>query len=741
MMGSGRQGTSSSAVVVLAVVYVVTCGRMSSAAAPSEPRTAPIATCGVVMVEPGHRLSIVPLPQQHDHHHPPPLLAWAGYRDTLDTDGWTYLSVTTNSSIDDADQARAAGYIEGYLTHTSIWQFSQNKEGGVTGWSPQLEEFVRANQAWVSEQVANASHHRQAAGTSSDRPPHSGNHASRQRATANNNPSSHDSGPPTVEHPRAPTGRDAEAAAWWHQVGLLLAQEAGLLAGYNEHCPPQRQLSADAMLVLSLHSDMDTLCPLYGCTNVRGSPRVSKRGHCSVLVKLVDPVVGREPSILEQGSGRRPTPTATNATLAARRARGSELVDPELYTAHTTWSSFGDMTRMYKLYDFGYHAGVGGTGGLVPGRRIAMSSYPGNLFSTDDWYTTSAGLAVTETTIDNHNTTLWPTVQPETVMTWIRTMVANRLGVSGPTWAAAFSRANSGTYNNEFHVVDYNRFKASVAARKNGGDRALRPPKSASPPKRPDHQRHEVHRQDEPSAAQEHAVPAQAATFASGARWLQPGVLTIVDQMPGPDNVEVEDRSAWLESRGYWSSYNRPGLPKTYALANYTLTAKYLGPHFSWANTSRGLLFGMLHANATTEDGLRSVMRFNRFNAANDVVPTTITHQACAHGPSASNAIAERGDLTPIDSGCIEDIARQDEGAIDLKYTTAALMNAGELGVVAQSGPTSDDQPPFAWSTSPFATSVNHVGQPDVWDFPYVTVVCPLAEQAGPLVSTPTPLV
>jgi len=72
------------------------------------------------------------------------------------------------------------------------------------------------------------------------------------------------------------------------------------------------------------------------------------------------------------------------------------------------------MTRIYKLYDLPYAASA--SGDIVPGRRIATSSYPGNLFSTDDWYTLGSGLAVTETTIDNHNTDLWEGVKPTTGM-------------------------------------------------------------------------------------------------------------------------------------------------------------------------------------------------------------------------------------------------------------------------------------------------------------------------------------
>ena len=44
--------------------------------------------------------------------------------------------------------------------------------------------------------------------------------------------------------------------------------------------------------------------------------------------------------------------------------------------------------------------------------------------------------------------------------TWLRTLAANRLSASGPEWAHSFSRLNSGTYNNQWEIVDMRRFIA-----------------------------------------------------------------------------------------------------------------------------------------------------------------------------------------------------------------------------------------------------------------------------------------
>ena len=50
------------------------------------------------------------------------VIAFVEYNDTLSTNGWTMLTVNTNGSYPDSDQARAAGLSEGYATAKRILQ-------------------------------------------------------------------------------------------------------------------------------------------------------------------------------------------------------------------------------------------------------------------------------------------------------------------------------------------------------------------------------------------------------------------------------------------------------------------------------------------------------------------------------------------------------------------------------------------------------------------------------------------
>ena len=46
-------------------------------------------------------------------------------------------------------------------------------------------------------------------------------------------------------------------------------------------------------------------------------------------------------------------------------------------------------------------------------------------------------------------------------MSGIRSVVANRLASNGQAWCELFTDFNSGTYNNQWMIVDYNKFAPS----------------------------------------------------------------------------------------------------------------------------------------------------------------------------------------------------------------------------------------------------------------------------------------
>lgn len=61
------------------------------------------------------------------------------------------------------------------------------------------------------------------------------------------------------------------------------------------------------------------------------------------------------------------------------------------------------------------------------------------------------------------NSTLFDFVTAEAPLGFQRVAIANRMAPSAPEWVSVFSRYNSGTYNNQWIVLDYNRFRSGSA--------------------------------------------------------------------------------------------------------------------------------------------------------------------------------------------------------------------------------------------------------------------------------------
>ena len=127
----------------------------------------------------------------------------------------------------------------------------------------------------------------------------------------------------------------------------------------------------------------------------------------------------------------------------------TSLIKIDIFFGHNTWTGYNKLIRIFKEYKF-----VPNPNNDFPGKIILMSSYPGAINSQDDFYITSADLYITETTNNVFNETLFDFLNPNTLMCWIRTMVANRLSNSGKEWVNIFKKYNSGTYNNQFQILD-----------------------------------------------------------------------------------------------------------------------------------------------------------------------------------------------------------------------------------------------------------------------------------------------
>ncbi|KAM6340732.1 putative phospholipase B-like 2 isoform 1-T1 [Alca torda] len=549
-----------------------------------------------VLLEPGSGQLRV-LPGRHSA-----AVAWASLDDRIPDVGWAFLEVTTNASYSDSLQAYAAGLAEAAVSEQLMYMHWMNTMVGYCGpfkyeseYCEKLRSYLEANLGWMEEQMGK--------------------------------------------------GQDPE---YWHQVRLALLQLKGLEDSYNGRLDFPRgrfTLAPFGFLLLQLGGDLEDLESALN----RSSPRrVLGSGSCSALLKLLP--------------GHR-----------------------DLLVAHDTWTSYQSMLRIIKKYTLPFRTSAGGDS-QIPGSIQVFSSYPGTIFSGDDFYILSSGLVsgggrglvlvtpsptplpspsppcpqvALETTIGNNNPARWKYLDPRgSVLEWLRNIVANRLARSGPEWASVFRRFNSGTYNNQWMVVDYNAFM----------------PGRASP---------------------------------------QQGVLTVLEQIPGL--VMAADRTELLYQQGYWASYNLPYFEEIFnASGNPELVKKY-GDWFTYDKNPRAQIF---RRNQTLVHDLDSMVRLMRSN--NYLRDPLSRCRGCDPPQNAENAISARSDLNPANGTYPFPALRQRcHGGTDMKVTTSGM--APTFGMVAVSGPAWDDVPPFRWSVSP-CSALLHMGHPDLWTFPPVRV-------------------
>ena len=144
----------------------------------------------------------------------------------------------------------------------------------------------------------------------------------------------------------------------------------------------------------------------------------------------------------------------------AGRCSGLIKVLPDfsnIFFSHSSWWSYHSMIRFMKHYET--HL----TDANMANNRVSFSSYPGMLESLDDFYMMpDQHLAMVQTTNSMMNATLYDinnNTSPKTsVLAWQRVRIASLLATNGATWHESMAHMNSGTYENQYMVLDFKQF-------------------------------------------------------------------------------------------------------------------------------------------------------------------------------------------------------------------------------------------------------------------------------------------
>ena len=289
----------------------------------------------------------------------------------------------------------------------------------------------------------------------------------------------------------------------------------------------------------------------------------------------------------------------TPAPLAERRygfgqrvkmQRCSSLVkilpeNKDVLFAHNTWDGFGSLgPRIFKHFSFPFPSLQMGTSGLYD---VHFSSSPLLLSSVDDFFVLNsprANLAVTETTNSLYNVRLLDLVVPESLLSWQRATAANFLAKSGSEWPTLFARYASGTYTNQWMVLDLSLF-----------------------------------------------IPGKA---------LPAGFFSVLEEVPGL--VVQQDQTATLQKQTFWSSYNSPFYPEIQKESGYKALCLSGASEACYDKAPRAMLFAEYQGGVRDLAGMQALMQYNNYTQDAASAGDSCQAIACRGDlePAASKAFA-----------------------------------------------------------------------------------------------------
>ncbi|XP_018648446.1 hypothetical protein Smp_126120 [Schistosoma mansoni] len=411
--------------------------------------------------------------------------------------------------------------------------------------------------------------------------------------------------------------KHGEHNPFWYQVGLQLWQLKGMSDAFNRKFIDRADLLN--------HSYLNTMID-----EVMGIYLLQLNGDLGDLVSALSVPT------LKKGKNKLGHPFIASPSCSAL----IKIVDNNVYLSHVTWSTYSIMLRVLKHYNFPWKTVNNANSQKIPGFAITFSSYPTLTSSVDDFYLTSANLTITETTNNVYNYSLWNIVRngsKNSVFTFMRGMVANRLAKTGDEWIEYFKYNNSGTYfheNDIIHMYCINLF-------------------------------------------------------------LCRGIVSSLDV------------TKILAIQGYWASYNLPFIDDIYILSGTKNMAKIHGDWYVHNMTTRAKIFRRDH---------HKVVDFPSM-IYNDFMNDPLSACPCKPPYTSNKAISARDELNdPKGQYPIRSWSYRLHGGTDAKIVDLSMTI--QLNMIAISGPTYDNLPPFRWSL--IKDVEKPLMHPDKWQFPPV---------------------
>ncbi|KAJ5075778.1 phospholipase b-related [Anaeramoeba ignava] len=311
---------------------------------------------------------------------------------------------------------------------------------------------------------------------------------------------------------------------YMNQICLNYEQYKGIFDGYSSVAPSEQNITSMDLWILNSGGDLDDLGIAlfllsedpkeqeWAMKRIKDDHWQELHSHCTGLVKVLDG-------------------------------------NTDIFFSQDTWSGFVSLSRVWKEYNFKLNS--------ANVQSIVFSSYPGVIFSVDDFYVTSAQLGVLETTFNIFNDSLYKEyITNQTILTWLRVTAVNRLCTNGPDWIQMMNSINSGTYNNQWLVLD-----------------------------------HKLFTKGEP---------------------IQDNLLWVLEMIPG--YTWYGDVTDWLRNRTWYPSINTPTNLFLFDIAGFAEKVKEVGNYWSYWNCSRMLIMERdLNNKVYSYETFKEFMRYNHY--------------------------------------------------------------------------------------------------------------------------------
>jgi hypothetical protein len=485
---------------------------------------------------------------------------------------------------------------------------------------------------------------------------------------------------------------------------MTQAQSDGLLQGYNS-VMKSNLMNLSQIYFINADGEVPELLNFfkYKATNFNGSnfsfrEKASKKTENEIFSKayLKETYGSEDPEIVWS---KIMASSHCSAIIKLIKDEKNEVKD--IFVGHTTWDSYSEMNRIFKKYSFSYTL----YGTDKKNSEVVFSSYPGTLTSNDDFYVINKKIVVLETTLEMLDKSAFKNHMPDAdrhVPNYIRISVANRLANSAKEWTEIFKQNNSGTYNSQWMIVDFARFKNLLADKKTNNIKNVSSNKSLFEVFNNNIVNSQSNLNNNYIYKNQSSQKNMPRNFNLNFNFKQYNndnnnyydnseIFFLLEQIPG--YIEIQDMTNHLLNKGFWGSYNRPYFEKIYKTSGYFEMSKRYGNIYSYSENPRAILINREINKIKTIEDMKNFMQMN-------TNPIDGDHM---HAISPRYDLVENTDL------------KRPSGGIDSKIVNNQLTD--EASVLAISGPSSyNGVKNFNWADWP---NEPHYGLPEEWNFPW----------------------